>query len=172
MPGSSSNESAAASGKTIAGLDFDARSIELARAQAAQAGVADRVRFHAAPVEALPAEPRWDLVTTFDVIHDLPDPAAALAHIRAGLADGGTYLMVEPKVADDLAANLGNPFARMFRAISCLHCVPQSLAQGGPGLGTCMGPAHIGELMREAGFTRVAPLDIRSNVLSFHAVRH
>ena len=37
-------------------------------------------------------------------------------------------------------------------------------------LGT--GKFASGELMREAGFSRCEPMDIRSNVLSFYAVRH
>jgi hypothetical protein len=118
----------------------------------------------------LPAEPRWDLISTFDVMHDLPDPLGALRHIRAALSDGGTYLMVEPKVADDLEANLGNPFARMFYGISCLHCVPQSLAQGGLGLGACWGEKRARALAAEAGFTRFERLGIRTAGLAFYAL--
>jgi Methyltransferase domain len=107
---------------TVAGIDLDRRSIDLARAAARAAGV--EVQLDALGVEALTTEPGWDLVSTFDVVHDLPDPLAALRHIRHALAPGGTYLMVEPKVADRLQDNLGNPFARMLYGISCLHCVP------------------------------------------------
>jgi hypothetical protein len=67
---------------------------------ARDAGVADRVDFLAEPVEALPTEPGWDFISTFDVIHDLPDPLGAMTRIRSALNEGGTYLMVEPKVAD------------------------------------------------------------------------
>jgi hypothetical protein len=128
------------------------------------------VRFTAQPVDALPADPPWDLISTFDVMHDLPDPVGAMKRIRAALSAGGTFLMVEPKVADDLAVNLGNPFARMFYGISCLHCVPQSLAQGGPGLGACWGEKRARELAAEAGFTRFERLGIRTAGLVFYAL--
>ena len=94
----------------------------------------------------MPTQPGWDLVTSFDVIHDLPDPLGALTHIRSALSAGGTYLMVEPKVADELQDNLANPFARMLYGMSCLHCVPQSLAQGGSDLGACWGEKLVGDV--------------------------
>jgi 2-polyprenyl-3-methyl-5-hydroxy-6-metoxy-1,4-benzoquinol methylase len=156
---------------TIAGLDLDVRSIEIARGHSRDAGVEDRVAFLAEPVEALPIDPGWDFISTFDVIHDLPDPLGAMTRIRSALNDGGTYLMVEPKVADRLDKNVQNPFARMLYGISCLHCVPQSLAQGGPGLGACWGEARAREMAEQAGFARFERLDIRSPVMAFYALR-
>ncbi|MFO1217570.1 MAG: methyltransferase domain-containing protein [Burkholderiaceae bacterium] len=156
---------------TVVGMDLDARSIELARQRAREAGIEQRVQWLQAGVESLPDEVPWDLITTFDVIHDLPDPLAALERIRGALAEGGTYLMVEPKVADELAENLGNPFARMLYGMSCLHCVPQSLAQGGPGLGACWGESRARRLAAQAGFGTFERLDVRSPVMAFYALR-
>jgi 2-polyprenyl-3-methyl-5-hydroxy-6-metoxy-1,4-benzoquinol methylase len=155
----------------VSGLDFDERSIAIARGYAMDAGVHQRVDFLHARVDALPLEPAWDFVSTFDVIHDLPDPAGALSRIRAALADGGTYLMVEPRVADRLEDNTGNPFARMLYGVSCLHCVPQSLAQGGPGLGACWGERRARAMASQAGFARFERLEIRSPVMAFYALR-
>ncbi len=155
---------------TVAGLDLDQRSIDIARGYAQEAGLAERVQFTASTIEALPQAPGWDLISTFDVMHDLPDPLGAMRHIRGALNAGGTYLMVEPKTADDLEKNMGNPFARMFYGISCLHCVPQSLAQGGPGLGACWGEKRARAFAREAGFTRFERLEIRTAGLAFFAL--
>jgi hypothetical protein len=105
------------------------------------------------------------------VVHDLPDPLAALRHIRGALAVGGTYLMVEPKVAERLEQNTPNPFARMLYGMSCLHCVPQSLAQGGPGLGACWGEARARVLAQRAGFQAFQRLDVRSPAMAFYALR-
>jgi 2-polyprenyl-3-methyl-5-hydroxy-6-metoxy-1,4-benzoquinol methylase len=156
---------------TIAGLDFDARSIDIARGYAREAGLGDRITFHAAPVEDLPTEPGWDFISSFDVIHDLPDPLGAMKRIRSALNEEGTYLMVEPKVADQLEKNVKNPFARMLYAMSCLHCVPQSLAQGGPGLGACWGEGKARALAHDAGFTTFERLDIRHPAMAFYALR-
>jgi SAM-dependent methyltransferase len=153
----------------VAGSDFDSRSIEIARARAAEHGL--NIDFRAEGVESLPLSPPWDLVTTFDVIHDLPDPAGALQRIRAALAVGGTYLMVEPKVGESLEQDLPNPFARMLRGMSCMHCVPQSLAQGGPGLGACWGEKRARAMAAEAGFASFERLEIRSPAMAFYALR-
>lgn len=155
-------------GATVAGLEPDLKSMALARA-AAQAAAVD-VQWHEAGVEALPTDPGWDFISTFDVVHDLPDPAGALASIRAALAPHGTYLMVEPKVSEALQENFGNPFARMLYGISCLHCVPQSLAMGGPGLGACWGERRARALAEQAGFGRFERLDIRSPAMAFYAL--
>ncbi|MEZ5728983.1 MAG: class I SAM-dependent methyltransferase [Burkholderiaceae bacterium] len=154
----------------VGGLDIDARSIEIARAQAAQAGVGDRVHLQCAGVDEMQADAPFDFVSTFDCVHDLPDPLGALRRIRDRLADGGVYLMVEPKVSDRLEENR-NPFGRMLYGISCLHCVPQALAQGGPGLGACWGPARARALANEAGFSRFDLLPIRSPAQAFYALR-
>ncbi len=59
----------------------------------------------------------------------------------------------------------------MYYGFSVFHCMTQSLANGGPGLGTCMGPERTEALMKEAGFSSFETLDIRSPVLSFYAAR-
>lgn len=155
----------------IEGLDLDARSIAIARGYAREAGVGDRVTFIEAPADTLTTGPHYDLVSTFDVVHDLPDPLGVLRRIRAALTEGGTYLMVEPKMDDRLEKNRDNPFGRMLYAISCMHCVPQSIAQGGPGLGACWGPTRARELAREAGFGHFEALPVRSPVLAFYELK-
>jgi len=154
----------------ISGIDLDAHSIGIAQGYARDAGLGDRVQLSSRRIEDLPADARWDLISTFDVVHDLPDPVDALRRIRAALSEGGSYLMVEPRVADDLQTNLANPFARMLYGISCLHCVPQSLAQGGGGLGACWGEKRARALAAEAGFAHFERLPIRTAALAFYAL--
>jgi len=78
--------------------------------------------------------------------------------------------VIEPKAADRLEDNR-NAIGTMYYGFSVFHCMTQSLAQGGPGLGTCMGPSRTQALLQEAGFTHFDKLDIRSQVLAFYAVR-
>lgn len=155
---------------SIAGLDLDAHSIAIARERARDAGVGERVAFVQRSAADLDTEPGYDFVSTFDCVHDLPDPVGILSRIREALAPGGTYLMVEPKAADRLQDNV-NPFGKMLYSISCLHCVPQSLAQGGPGLGACWGETRARELAAQAGFGRFDVLPIRSPAQSFYALQ-
>jgi hypothetical protein len=53
----------------------------------------------------------------------------------------------------------------MYYGFSVFHCMTQSLAEGGLGLGTCLGPARMEKLLHEAGFAQVEKLDIRTQKL-------
>ena len=59
-------------------------SIELARKRAADAGVADRASFEVASAQTFPGT-GYDLVTTFDCLHDMGDPlgAASTSAVRS-----------------------------------------------------------------------------------------
>lgn len=153
---------------TIVGFDIDVHSVERARAAATEAGL-ENVHFERAGGDALPAEPGFDLVTTFDVIHDLVDPIAVLKHIRGCLRAGGTYLMVEPVAGDDLADNL-SPAGALTYAMSTLHCMTQSLAHGGAGLGAAWGPRKAEEHCREAGFSAFERLEVDNPFNAFYRV--
>src|SRR5262249_34869702 len=71
---------------------------------AAGAGLAGRIRFEPLDATSYPAD-GFDLICLLDTLHDLGDPAAALAHARTALAPDGAVLVVEPNAADDYAAN-------------------------------------------------------------------
>lgn len=142
------------------GYDIFAPTIARASANAAAAGVADRVRFAALDAaQGLPES--YDLICTFDVLHDSADPAALLRTIHAGLRPGGAYLCLEPH-ADETIEELAGPHGTYLFGASVLYCMTTSLAQGGAGLGTAGLPeARLRELCAGAGFTslRRLPLD-------------
>jgi ubiquinone/menaquinone biosynthesis C-methylase UbiE len=147
----------------IHGIDPDAQSIE--RARDAAAGLP--IRFEVTTTEKFKGG-GFDLVTICDCIHDLAEPVKTLKEIRNLLQPDGTLFIVEPKAADRLEDNL-NPVATMFYGFSIFHCMTQSLARGGPGLGTCMGPGATEKLLREAGFSAFRTLDLKSQVNLFYA---
>lgn len=153
---------------TVFGFDLDAHSIERARAQAAEAGVSN-LHFEQANADEIPTNPGFDLVTTFDVIHDLVDPIAVLGRLRAVLAEGGTYLMVEPVAGDDLTENL-HPAGALTYAMSTLHCMTQSLAHGGAGLGAAWGPRRAEDHCRRAGFSGFERLEVQNPFNAFYRV--
>ena len=158
------------SGAEVVGLDADGESIAQATAAAGAAGVGDRVRFVAQGTGDFERGDGFDLVTACDCLHDFATPVATLEEIRALLKPGGTLFIMEPKVADRLEDNR-NPMATMFYGFSVFHCMTQSLAQGGPGLGTCMGPAKTEALVRSAGFGHFELLPIKSQSYLFYAAR-
>ena len=97
----------------------------------------------------------FDLICLLDTLHDLGDPAAALAHARKALAPDGAVLVVEPNAADDYAENLAGPLAALSYAASTFQCTPAALAQpGGVALGAQAGPAAVRQLAGDAGFSR------------------
>jgi 2-polyprenyl-3-methyl-5-hydroxy-6-metoxy-1,4-benzoquinol methylase len=155
---------------TVVGLDPDEESIRQARAAAESLALGERVQFVARRTSDLEPHERFDFITACDCVHDFADPLQTLKEIRALLDAEGVLFVVEPRAADRLEDNC-NPIATMYYGFSVFHCMTQSLASGGPGLGTCMGPTRTEALMREAGFTGFEMLDIRSQVLSFYAVR-
>jgi SAM-dependent methyltransferase len=144
---------------TFVGYDAFPAQVERARRAAEEAGVGDRVRFEVADAsQGLPET--FDVISTFDVVHDAADPAGLVAGIRRSLADDGTYLMFEINCADNPADNVG-PVASVMYGFSVLYCMTTSLAQGGAGLGTCgCPPSVVEELGRAAGFGSVRELDI------------
>jgi SAM-dependent methyltransferase len=137
------------------GYDSHAASIEVARKRAADAGVAERIRFEVADASRYPSD-GYDLVCFFDVLHDLGDPVGAAAHARAALAPHGTLLLVEPLSGDDLTANLASPVAALGYAASTFLCVPASLSQPvGLGLGAQAGESRLRAVLTEAGYTHI-----------------
>ncbi|ESR23030.1 class I SAM-dependent methyltransferase [Lutibaculum baratangense] len=115
---------------------------------------APNLRFEVARAQDFPGT-GFDLVAIFDALHDMGDPLGAVSHIRAALSEDGTLMVVEPKAGDRLADNL-NPVGRVFYAASTNVCVPASLGQDGrAALGAQAGPARLGALLRDGGFSRV-----------------
>ncbi len=156
---------------SFSGVDLHPPSIATARAAAQVAGVADQTMFFTDPIETLPSDQRFDLITAFDCVHDLADPAAVLKSVHQRLKPGGTFLVLEIRSGDNLEDNI-HPIGAMFYGFSMFHCMTQSLAQGGPGLGSCLGPARTEALMQEAGFTRFEPIKIRGPFNLLYAVGH
>jgi SAM-dependent methyltransferase len=113
-----------------------------------------RLRFRARSLE-----PTFDLITSFDAIHDQRDPAAVLRSAATALAPDGSYLVVEPRASSNLEENVGNPFGPWMYGVSVLHCMTVSLAEGGVGLGTAWGEQMARRFLAEAGFTSVDAVD-------------
>ena len=96
----------------------------------------------------------YDLVTMFDCLHDMGDPAGAARHVRESLAADGTWMIVEPAADDRVEDNL-NPVGRPYYSFSTLLCTPASLSQDvGLALGAQAGEARIRDVVTSAGFSR------------------
>jgi len=160
-------------GATLVGFDAYAPAIAAANANAEAAGLADRLHFEVCDVAAgIPGT--YDLITTFDVVHDMARPRMALQAIKRALKPEGTYFALEFNFSGDVQENIDHPFGlgAYGYAVSVNYCMTQSLAAGGEGIGTCMGEAKMRELATEAGFTHVRRLDIPTNPFNiFYEIR-
>ena len=137
----------------VTGSDYHEGSIELARKRASDGGVAERVTFEVAGAQTYGGT-GYDLVTTFDCLHDMGDPLSAAKHIRQSLAPDGTWMIVEPFAQDDPSGNM-NPVGRVYYNFSTFLCLPNAKSQaGGYTLGAQAGEAAIRRVVTDAGFTR------------------
>jgi len=140
---------------TFVGSDGHAASVTTAQERADEAGVSDRIEFVAASATELAPERSgagYDLVTTFDALHDMGDPVGVARRVYDALAPDGTWMVVEPAAGDRPEDNF-NPVGRAYYGFSTLLCTPSSLSQDvGLAIGTQAGPARIRDIVTAAGF--------------------
>ena len=151
---------------SFVGSDAHAGSIATAAERAAEAGLGDRISFVPEPAGGF-AGAEFDLVTTFDALHDMGDPVGTARRVHEALAPDGTWMIVEPAAGDRVEDNF-NPVGRAYYGFSTLLCTPSSLSQEvGLAIGTQAGPARIREIVTAAGFSefRIAAQTPFNNVL-------
>jgi len=151
------------------GYDFSSEGIAAGRAEAAAWNL-DNARFEVQDAASLRSREAYDLVAAFDVVHDLAQPATVLAAIFAALRPGGIFLMQDPAASSHLHENLDHPLAPTLYAMSTMHCMTVSLAQGGAGLGTVYGEQTARQLLADAGFALDALHRIPGDILNTYFV--
>jgi predicted O-methyltransferase YrrM len=145
-------------GLRVDGFDVDGPSIELARANAAAADVADRVRFHNAERDGMSHYGRFDASFAFECIHDMPQPVPVLSAMR--LATDGPVVIMDEAVAETFTAP-GDDLERLMYGFSLLVCLPDSLShRPSVGTGTVMRPDTLRGYAQEAGFADLEVLPI------------
>ncbi|MGQ0575564.1 MAG: class I SAM-dependent methyltransferase [Pseudonocardia sp.] len=158
---------------TVDGYDVDGPSIEAARRTAADAGVGDRVRFHALdPAEAVAAGERYDAVFAFECVHDLPDPVGFLATARALAADTAPVVIMDERVADVFTAP-GDDIERLMYGYSLLCCLADGMAHpDSAATGTVMRHGTLREYAVRAGFADAHALDVENDFFRFYRLTH
>ena len=142
---------------SFVGYDLSTEAIAHAGKEAVEHGL-ENVRFEARDLSTfdVDAEPEsFELVMTFDAVHDQARPLAMLRGIRRTLTADGVYLMQDIQGSSHVHKNMDHPGAPLLYMISCMHCMTVSLAQGGDGLGAMWGEELARELLEQAGFSSV-----------------
>ena len=139
------------------GIDLSPEAVETAHREAAQKNLKNIVfEIHDLSDFDQTAEPlAFDLITTFDAVHDQAKPLNVLRGIHRALKSDGTYLMQDIKGSSHVYNNVGHPIGTFLYAISTMHCMTVSLAQGGEGLGAMWGEEKTREYLQKAGFKTI-----------------
>ncbi len=153
------------------GLDFSEEAIAVAQADVERKGLTN-VRFILQDAAQLDAVNAYDLITTFDAIHDQAHPARVLRNIAQALTPGGVYLMQDIAASSKLEDNLDHPLAPLLYTISTMHCMTVSLAYGGEGLGTMWGKEQALALLGEAGFADTVVRQLPHDIMNYYYVSH
>jgi SAM-dependent methyltransferase len=111
------------------GFDVHAASVEQARRNAVQAGLAGRVRFDVARATDFPGN-GYGLICFFDALHDMGDPVAAARRAASALAPDGSVMLIEPFANDRVEDNI-SPIARLYYSASTALCCAHAIADGG-----------------------------------------
>jgi SAM-dependent methyltransferase len=152
----------------VDGFDVDGPSIEAARALAAEQGVEDRVRFFVQDASDPGLEGSYDLVTVFEALHDMARPVEALRTARGLLAEGGSVIVGDEKVAESFAVP-GDELERLNYGFSVLHCLAVGREdEHSAATGTVMRAHTVDEYARAAGFARVEVLPIEHDFWRFY----
>jgi SAM-dependent methyltransferase len=155
----------------IDGYDVDEPSIAQARANAAEAGVGDRVRFHLVDAAAVEQAGSYDLVMALECIHDLPHPVDVLSAMRRLVRDDGTVLVMDERVAETFTPD-APPVERLMYGFSLTCCLPDGLAHDhSAGTGTVMRPSTLRGYARAAGFDDIETLPIENDFFRFYELR-
>jgi SAM-dependent methyltransferase len=138
----------------FAGYDFSAEAISRANHEARALGLTN-VRFAVRDAAAIGETSNYDLITSFDAIHDQVNPAAMLSGISQALRSSGVYLVQDIAGSSHLEKNLEHPLSPYIYTISLTHCMSVSLSCGGAGLGAMWGEEKAIEMLNAAGFKNV-----------------
>lgn len=154
----------------VEGVDVDAPSIEAARRHALEAGLADRVTFSTA--DGATFEPwrrgRYGVVAAYECVHDMADPVAVLAGMRAMAAPGAYVLVMDERTEPEFAPR-SSATERLFYGYSLLCCLPDGLSTpDGAGTGTVMRPATLEAYAVAAGFAGVEVLPVEHETFRFY----
>jgi ubiquinone/menaquinone biosynthesis C-methylase UbiE len=151
------------------GYDFSENGIAAAQADAQQKGLTN-LRFAVQDAATLAETERYDLITTFDAIHDQAKPAAVLRNIHRALKADGVYLMQDIAGSSHVHNNLDHPIGPFLYTVSTMHCMTVSLAYNGEGLGAMWGREKALEMLAEAGFTQVEVKELAHDIQNHYYI--
>ena len=148
---------------TFYGYDLCEEAIEAGRKQA---GDLPNLFLEQKDVAGFDEEGSFDVIFTFDSVHDQADPARVLSNIHRALKDDGVYLMQDIAGSSHVEKNIDHPLGPFIYTISCMHCMSVSLEQGGAGLGAMWGEELAEQMCKEAGFGHFEKKNLEHDIIN------
>lgn len=157
---------------TFHGYDLSEHAVDAARGRCDALGLSN-VEVFQARGEEIPADGRYDLVLTFDCIHDMVRPDLTIAAVRDALREDGTWLCKDIRSSASFSDNMRNPMLATMYASSIITCMSSAMSEpGGLGLGTLgFNPVVAERMARGAGFTRFRTHDFPDPANLYYEIR-
>ncbi|MEM7009682.1 MAG: class I SAM-dependent methyltransferase [Thermodesulfobacteriota bacterium] len=151
------------------GYDISQEAIGKGMANAKEYGLTN-VNLVAKDVAQIEDVGKFDLITTFDAVHDQADPDGVLSNINKALKDDGVYLMQDIAGSSHVHNNMDHPLAPLLYTTSCMHCMTVSLAQNGKGLGAMWGKELAIDMLNNAGFDQVEVIEQEHDPINYYYI--
>ena len=158
---------------TFVGFDIDDDAIKTARENAEHEGMKN-VTFVVEDGCKTPDDwsNTYDVIFTWDVVHDAPYSRQFLSEIKRVLKPGGLFFMMDVNIHTDLGDNLHDRDAPANYGFSLYHCMAVSLYhEGGEGLGAAWGVEKQRQYLEDAGFVKIQQLQPSDQAHSYFVAR-
>lgn len=151
------------------GYDLSQEAIERGMEKAGKLGLKN-LNLQAKNVAEFDDEKKFDLIMTFDAVHDQADPARVLSNIERALKDDGVYFMQDIAGSSHVHKNMDHPVGTLLYTTSCMHCMTVSLSQDGKGLGAMWGKELACEMLKDAGFNTVEVKELPHDPINYYYI--
>jgi 2-polyprenyl-3-methyl-5-hydroxy-6-metoxy-1,4-benzoquinol methylase len=152
----------------IDAIDVDLSSTDNASKNIEEAGLSDRISVHNSPIEKVTPKEKYDLVMTFESVHDIAYPIEALRTMKDMVSSNGAVMVGDVKMKDKVEEK--NDFAgKLYYNFSVLVCLPQSMEYpNSAATGAAMTPSTFRKYAKEAGFSKIDILPIEHFLWQFY----
>jgi 2-polyprenyl-3-methyl-5-hydroxy-6-metoxy-1,4-benzoquinol methylase len=152
----------------IDAIDVDLTSINNASKNIKEVGLSGRIYAYANPIEKAPLKEKYDLVMTFESVHDMAYPIDALRKMKDMVSENGAVLVGDVKMKEKVEEK--NDFVgKLYYNFSVLMCLPQSMEYpNSQATGAAMAPSTFRRYAKEAGFSKIDMLPIEHSLWQFY----
>lgn len=152
----------------IDAIDADSLSIDNAKKNVRIEGLENRITLHQSLIEKANFKEKYDLVMTFESIHDMPYPIEALEKMRDVVSPNGAILIGDVSMKEKLEEK--NNFAgKLYYNFSVLLCLPQSVNHtNSVATGAAMTTSTFKKYASESGFSKIDVLPIDHFLWTFY----